>query len=100
MLENSKEITFSKSSAPVNFAYTIGPSTLERVDLISDLSVILDSNISFKSHNDATIAKESAMLRFSKRFSTEFRDLHIEGSICFSFKSRLEYACRVWQPSY
>jgi hypothetical protein len=51
-------------------------STLERVDSIADLGVILDSKMSFRSHIDATIAKGSAILGFIKRLSTEFRDLY------------------------
>jgi Reverse transcriptase (RNA-dependent DNA polymerase) len=51
-----KEITFTRSSAPIYFTYTIGPSTLGRVDSIADLGVILDSEMSSRSHIDATIA--------------------------------------------
>jgi Reverse transcriptase (RNA-dependent DNA polymerase) len=96
-----KIITFTRSSAPVYFAYTIGPSTLERVESIADLGVILDSKMSFINHIDATIAKGSAMLGFIKRLSTEFRDPHTLKALYISLvRSRLEYACCVWQPFY
>jgi hypothetical protein len=71
-----KVITFARSCSPVHFTYTIGSSTLGRVDPIADLGVILDSKISLRIQMDATIAKGSAMLGIIKRFSTEFRDTY------------------------
>jgi hypothetical protein len=96
-----KVITFTRSISPVLFAYTIGPSTLGRVDSIADLGVIFDSKMTFRSHIDATIAKGSAMLGFIKRLSTEFRDPYTLKALYVSLvRSRLEYACCVWQPFY
>jgi hypothetical protein len=74
------------------FGYTIGPSTLERVDSIADLGVILYNKMSFRSHIDLTIAKGSAMLGFIKRLSSEFRDPYTLKALYVSLvRSRLEY---------
>lgn len=96
-----KILSFTRSFNPVQFAYTIGSSTLERVDSITDLGVILDSKMSFRNHIDATIAKGLAMLGFIKRLSSEFQDPYTLKSLYMSLvRSRLEYACCVWQPFY
>jgi Reverse transcriptase (RNA-dependent DNA polymerase) len=69
-----KSITFTRSFNPTRFLYAIGSSTLERVDSITDLGVVLDSKMTFKKHIDVTIAKGFAMLGFIKRLSKEFQD--------------------------
>jgi Reverse transcriptase (RNA-dependent DNA polymerase) len=96
-----KIMSFTRSFSPVRFSYTIGSSTLERVVSITDLGVILDSKLSFRNHIDATIAKGLAMLGFIKRLSSEFRDPYTLKALYVSLvRSRLEYACCVWQPFY
>jgi hypothetical protein len=53
--------------------------------------------MTFKNHIDATIA----MLGFIKRLSKEFQDPYTLKSLYMSLvRSRLEYACCVWQPFY
>jgi hypothetical protein len=55
----------------------------------------------FKNHIDATIAKGLAMFGFIKRLSKEFQDRYTLKSLFMSLvRSRLEYACCVWQPFY
>jgi Reverse transcriptase (RNA-dependent DNA polymerase) len=96
-----KTITFTRNIAPVRFDYKIGSSTLERVESITDLGVIFDAKMSFRNHIDATIAKGLAMLGFIKRLSNEFRDPYTLKALYVSLvRSRLEYACCVWQPFY
>ena len=57
--------------------------------------------MTFKNHIDATIAKGLAMLGFIKRLSNEFHDPYTIKSLYMSLvRSRLEYACCVWQPFY
>lgn len=43
-------ITFSRSKAPIIFDYTIGNISLDRVDRITDLGVVMDSRMSFIPH--------------------------------------------------
>jgi Reverse transcriptase (RNA-dependent DNA polymerase) len=94
-----KIMSFTRSFNPTRFAYTIGSSTLERVDFITDLGVVLDRKMTFKityrhiRHIDVTIAKGFAMLRFVKRLSKEFQDP-------YTFKSLYMSCCCVWQPFY
>jgi hypothetical protein len=40
-----KSISFSRGSKPVLFQYVIGDSDLERVDVINDFGVLVDSKI-------------------------------------------------------
>jgi hypothetical protein len=79
----------------------LNSSVLERVDSITDLGVVLDSKMTFRNHIDATVAKGLAMLGFIKRLSGEFRDPYTVKALFVSLvRSKLEYACCVWQPFY
>jgi hypothetical protein len=85
---------------PTRFAYTIGSSTLDRVDSIT-IPFHLDSKMTFKNHIDGTIAKGFAMLGFIKRLSKKFQDPYTLKSLYMSLvRSRLDFACCVWQPYY
>jgi hypothetical protein len=45
-----KSISFSRGSKPVMFQYVIGDSDFERVDVINDLGVLVDSRMNFVDH--------------------------------------------------
>jgi hypothetical protein len=45
-----KSISFSHGSKPVMFQYVIGDSELERVAVINDLGVLVDSKMTFVHH--------------------------------------------------
>jgi hypothetical protein len=90
-----KSITFTRSFNPTRFLYAIGFSTLERVDSITDLGVVLDSKMTFKKHIDVTIAKGFAMLGFIKRLSKEFQDPYTVKSlyVTCTFKAGVRLLC-------
>jgi hypothetical protein len=58
----------------VLFQYFIGDSVLERVDVIIDLGVLIDSRMTFVNHIELIVSKSPRMLGFIKRISREFND--------------------------
>jgi hypothetical protein len=67
-----KSISFSRGSKPVIFHYVIVDSDLERVDVINDLGVLVDSRITFVDHVESIVSKSARMLGFINRISREF----------------------------
>jgi hypothetical protein len=70
-----KSISFSRGSKPVMFQYVIGDSDLERVDVINDLGVLVDSRMTFVDHIGSIVSKSARILGFIKRISREFNNL-------------------------
>jgi hypothetical protein len=66
-------VCFSRSK-PVMFQYVIGDRDLERVDVIKDLGVLLDSRMTFGNHIESIVSKSARMFGFIKRISREFND--------------------------
>jgi hypothetical protein len=54
--------------------YVIGNSDLERVNVINDLGVLVDSRMTFVNHIESIVVKSARMLGFIKRISREFND--------------------------
>jgi hypothetical protein len=54
------------------FPYSIDVTTLERVDEIKGLGVIMDSRMTFLSHIEAIISESSRMLGFISVFQGNF----------------------------
>jgi hypothetical protein len=54
-----KFISFSRGLKPVSFQYVIGDSDPERVDVINDLGVLVDSRMTFVEHIGAIVSKSA-----------------------------------------
>jgi hypothetical protein len=59
----------------MELSYMLRRIILDRVNSITDLRVVMDSNMSFSRHIDVTVGKALAMLGFVRRLSGEFRTL-------------------------
>jgi hypothetical protein len=94
-----KSISFFRGSRPVMFQYVIGDSDLERVDVINDLGVLVDSRMTFIDHIGSMVSKSARILRFIKRISREFNDRYTYKTLYVAFfQPGLEYAPCVWSP--
>jgi hypothetical protein len=81
------------------FQYVIGDSDLERVDVINDHGVLVDSRINFVDHIGSIVSKSAKMLGFIKRISREFNDPYPYKTLYVAFvRPGLEYASCVWSP--
>jgi hypothetical protein len=83
----------------VVFQYVIGDSDLERVGVMNDLGVLVDSRMTFVNHIESIVSKSAKMLGFIKRFSKAFSDPYTYKTLYVAFvQPGLEYASCVWSP--
>jgi hypothetical protein len=84
---------------PINYSYSIDGKSLDHVDEIKDLGVILDERMTFLPHMESVISKASKMLGFIKRVSKDFHDPYTFKTLYTSLvRPNLEYATCVWSP--
>jgi nucleoside-triphosphatase THEP1 len=88
---NCKYISFSRASKPVMFQYVIGNSDLERVDVINDLGVLVDSRMTFVDHIGSIVLKSAGLLGYIKRILKDFNDPYKTLYVVF-VQPGLEYA--------
>lgn len=94
-------ITFSRRKKPVLFDYSMLGITIERVNHIKDLGVILDSQLTYHQHGSYTVNKASRALGFIFRVAKNFSDIHCLKSLyCSLVRSILEYCSAVWSSAY
>jgi hypothetical protein len=74
-----------------SISFSRGDSDLERVDVINDLGVLVDSKMTFVNHIESIVSKSARMLGFIKRVSREFRDPYKTLYVAF-VRPGLEYA--------
>lgn len=94
-------ITFTRKKQPVSFNYELLGTTLERVNHVKDLGVILDQQLQYKQHISYIVDKASRTLGIMFRIAKNFSDVHCLKSLyCSIVRSTLEYCSAVWSPRY
>ena len=77
----------------------IDNNTINRVNIIRDLGILFDQNMSFSSHIDVIVSKAFSMLGFMMRIFSKFYDPLVLKSVYYSHvRSHLEYGSVVWYP--
>jgi hypothetical protein len=90
-------ISFSKRGRSVESTYFIEGVQLERVTVINDLGVTLNTKGNFDSHIDKIVNEGKRALGYMKRRSIEFKDPYVTKLLyCSLVRSRLEYCSTVW----
>ena len=98
-IKKCKVITFCRRLSPTTNVYTISGQTLERVQSIRDLGVIMDSKLRFSEHISCVTGKAFAVLGFIRRNAAQFTDAYaLKALYCTLVRSILEYAAPVWAP--
>jgi hypothetical protein len=98
-VDKCKTITLSRTRYPVEFAYLLAGTVLDRVRSIKDLGIIMYEKINFSKHVDVLVGKAFVMMEFIRGPSFEFRDPYTLKSLYMSFvRPKLEYASCVWSP--
>ena len=93
-------ISFTRRKKPILWSYTISGQPLERVTVVKDLGVLLDSQMSFRDHYTSIIAQANRNLGFIIRIAKEFSDPYCLRSLYFSLvRSVLETSAVVWCPN-
>lgn len=94
-------ITFSRSSSPLTYSYSLDSVTIPRSQCVRDLGVLFDSKLSFNPHIDAICNKASKMLGFVVRSTRDFPDtLSFKILYCSLVRNTLEFASCIWNPVY
>ena len=92
-------ITFTRSKAPIVYEYMIEGSQLERVTVVKDLGVELDTKLTFQHHYSSILSKANRNLGFIMRLAKNFRDPYCLRALYFSLvRSVLDTASVVWSP--
>lgn len=94
-------ITFSRKTSPIYASYIMNNIKLQRVQLIRDLGVLLDSKMLMSDHIDNIINKAYKNLGFVMRVCKAFNDPGCIKTVYFTYvRSVLEYASNIWSPHY
>ena len=89
---------FSRCS-PKLHSYVLNGSTLTKSNLTKDLGVYLDNKLSFKQHIEMTINSAQKILGFLIRLSKNLKKIKTIETIYHALvRSKLEYACCIWNP--
>ena len=97
-----KSFTMTLKTKPLTTNYIIGATTLEHVDKIRDLGVILDTKLTFGAHVDQAVRKANCALGVLIR---SFQKANPRGYLCVSsvltsynahVRSNLEYCSVIW----
>lgn len=94
-------ITFTRNEFPIIFQYRIDQTTLERVDHIRDLGVILDGKLTFAYHVDGIVNSSLKNLGFLVRQCRVFESIKSIYRIYYAYvSSLLNSASVIWNPQY
>lgn len=69
-------MTFHRIKNPIIFDYNIDGVSLQRVDRVKDLGVILDPKLDFRLHYQEIISKANRQLGFISKIAKDFTDPH------------------------
>ena len=104
MLLNVKKcsiISFCRRKIAFEFDYEIQGNKLERLQVVKDLGVFIDTKMSFKFHVNLIIARANSKLGMIKRFGKDFKEPYVLKALyCSLVRSTLEYGSVVWMPHY
>jgi hypothetical protein len=100
-LSKCKVITYSRARTTMRFDYVLSNHTLERVESIRDLGILLDPKLDFRLHVDELIVRASRMLGYVRRVGKEFKDPYTLKTLYISFvRTLLDYGSCIWSPYY
>lgn len=93
-------ISFKKIvSSTLIYDYNVRGEVLQRVEVVKDLGVLLDSRLTFKPHFSQIVAKASSTLYYVKVLAKDFQCPHVTKNLYVSLvRPLLEYCSVVWSP--
>ena len=102
-INKCKIISFfrAKEHNIIRFDYKINDVSIERVDTINDLGLILNKKMNFNDDCTFIISKAKLMAGFVKRQMSELRDMEVLKSLCFfsAISTRILYSSLVKHKS-
>ena len=95
-----KSITFTNKHHAIDFSYKINNINLEKVNNISDLGILFDSQLNFGSHITDITTRASQRAGFIWRNCREFSNIAVLRSLYMQFvRPILEYGSVIWSPA-
>lgn len=100
-IEKCYIITFTKKKNPIHFLYKINDVVVNRQNVVKDLGVYLDSNLTYRFHYEHIVMKANKIAGFIARTVKPFRDSASVLTLYFCLiRSILEYNSVIWSPQY
>lgn len=98
-IDKCQYIVFSNKKISLPTSYTINNVPLNKVTVIRDLGVLIDSKLKFEKHIDYAVNKAYKMLGFLMRTTVRFLNIKCIISLYNALvRSHLEYNSSVWSP--
>jgi len=95
----SKSVSYHRGMLVFDFKYRINNEYIEQVDVIKDLGIILDTNLTFSEHIEYITAKAKSRLAWIKHFGREFEDPWTIKKLYSTFVMPIiECGSQVWNP--
>lgn len=94
-------INFTKNKTIITFAYSLCNISLNKVNCVRDLGVLLDSKLCLDLHIEQIVNRAYQMYGFIMRSSRDFK--RTSSYLCLYktlVRSQLEYAVPIWNPYY
>ena len=87
-------------SKQISFPYKLGDTLLEHVNIVKDLGVLFETDMSFRQHIDDIVCKANRILGFIWRNTKDINNVTVFTTLFRSLVlSKLEYCSSVWSPS-
>ncbi|KAJ0180561.1 hypothetical protein K1T71_003965 [Dendrolimus kikuchii] len=100
-INKCKSISFSKKTNKIDFTYSLCSNPLEKVTVIKDLGIFLDSKLHFDFHVNYVLNKAFQLFGFVMRTCKPFKRPSSYLLLYMSLiRSQLEYATAIWNPFY
>lgn len=97
----TKIITFKRKQQSIQFNYAVNGTEIQRVNVITDLGVILDEKLTFKHHIDHVVSRAKSVLSWIKRFAFYFDDPYVIKKLYITYVLPVvEYASQIWSPQF
>lgn len=94
-------IKFTRKINPIPSTYNIEGVTLNEVEVVKDLGILLDRKLTFATHTEYVISRVSKLLGFIIRNGRSFKRPQTKISLYNSLvRSIIEYGSVVWRPHY
>jgi hypothetical protein len=91
-------ISFSLKQNPIHFSYFLNNVEIERVSEVTDLGVILTSDLNFDAHIQYACKKASKMIGFIRRSCRNFSPDTLKLLYVSIVRPLSEYASIIWSP--
>ena len=100
-IEKCCMISFTRKKNILHYTYNINDKNLSRRSVVRDLGVLIDEQLTFRSHYDTITKRSRQLLGFLIRSTRDFKNPRSILTLFLSLvRSILEYCSPIWSPYY